>query len=401
MKFKDCYFIIKIKTKMITDTVESNQLPINTNESFKSNLKICQNDGCEKPCVAKAKYCQKHKKGKKCKYKDCGKRPHFNYKELLSGLYCVKHKKDNMVNVTTKKCEYINCNKIPNFNFEGENPIYCFLHKQDGMIDVKHKKCKFEGCEKRPTFNLEGNKPLYCSEHKEKDMVNITMKKCEYIDCDKIPSFNFESEKTGIYCFDHKKEDMINVLSRKCKSEWCYTQVAKKYKGYCLFCFFNLYPDSPIFRNHKTKEKSVIDFVKENFEDYDWIEDKRIKEGCSKRRPDIMLDFGSHIIIIEIDENAHANYDCSCENKRLMEISKDLGHRPIVFIRFNPDSYIDKDSKKIKSCWSSNKQNGILYINNKKQWKYRLECLKDQVEYWIKNETKRTIKIIQMFYDEN
>ena len=31
--------------------------------------------------------------------------------------------------------------------------------------------------------------------------------------------------------------------------------------------------------------------------------------------------------------------DCSCENKRIMEISQDLGHRPIVFIRFNPDEY--------------------------------------------------------------
>ena len=62
-----------------------------------------------------------------------------------------------------------------------------------------------------------------------------------------------------------------------------------------------------------------------------------------------MVDFGSHIIVIEIDENIHSNYNCICENKRLMEISKDLGHRPIVFIRFNPDSYIDKDGKKIKS----------------------------------------------------
>jgi hypothetical protein len=33
---------------------------------------------------------------------------------------------------------------------------------------------------------------------------------------------------------------------------------------------------------------------------------------------------GSHIIIVEIDENKHTDYDCSCENKRLMELSKDL-----------------------------------------------------------------------------
>ena len=64
---------------------------------------------------------------------------------------------------------------------------------------------------------------------------------------------------------------------------------------------------------------------------------------------------GSHIIIIEIDENAHTDYDCSCENKRLMEISQDLGFRPIVFIRFNPDDYVDKDGNNIKSCWKLNR----------------------------------------------
>jgi hypothetical protein len=46
------------------------------------------------------------------------------------------------------------------------------------------------------------------------------------------------------------------------------------------------------------------------------------------------------IIIIEVDENGHNNEEyCACENKRIMEISQDLSHKPIVFIRFNPDKY--------------------------------------------------------------
>jgi len=58
-----------------------------------------------------------------------------------------------------------------------------------------------------------------------------------------------------------------------------------------------------------------------------------------------------YIIIIEVDENKHTNYDCNCENKRLMELSQDLQHRPIVFIRFNPYSYTDKNGVKIASYW--------------------------------------------------
>ena len=113
----------------------------------------------------------------------------------------------------------------------------------------------------------------------------------------------------------------------------------------------------------------------------------------------MLLDMGSYIIIIEIDEGAHINYDCSCENKRTMELSQDLGHRPIVFIRFNPDSYIDKDSNKVSSCWRLNKQ-GILTIPKTRlvEWDNRIEALESQIKYWIDNPSSKTIEVIELFY---
>lgn len=156
-----------------------------------------------------------------------------------------------------------------------------------------------------------------------------------------------------------------------------------------------------MIRNYKTKEKTVVDYIQQTF-DKSWICDKRINDGCSKRRPDLLLDMGKHVIIIEIDENQHMNYDCSCENKRLMEISQDVGHRPIVFIRFNPDDYIDSNGQKIKSCWIPNKSNGLLYIPKTKEveWNNRLDILKNQIQYWLYNKTEKTIEIIQLFYDK-
>jgi hypothetical protein len=35
--------------------------------------------------------------------------------------------------------------------------------------------------------------------------------------------------------------------------------------------------------------------------DQSWVFDKSIDGGCSKRRPDIFLDMGSEILIIEVD----------------------------------------------------------------------------------------------------
>ena len=64
-----------------------------------------------------------------------------------------------------------------------------------------------------------------------------------------------------------------------------------------------------------------------------------------KTCPDAYLDLLTHIIIIECDENQHKGYEDICENKRTMEISNDFNFRPIVFIRFNPDSYTKNGNK--------------------------------------------------------
>ena len=185
-----------------------------------------------------------------------------------------------------------------------------------------------------------------------------------------------------------------------CKSSWCetITNRNRKYNGYCLRCCVFLHPEIKVVRNYKTKENEVYDRIKKQFPSIDWISDKSIKEGCSKRRPDVFADFGSHILIVEIDEKQHNDYDCSCENKRLMEISRDVGHRPIVFIRFNPDSYIDKSGKKISSCWKHNKS-GLMYVYKKDEWETRLKCLFSQIQYWSENITTKIVEIIELYYN--
>ena len=162
-----------------------------------------------------------------------------------------------------------------------------------------------------------------------------------------------------------------------------------------------MFPDKPVSRNYKTKEYSVVDFVKTTYPELSWKSDKKVENGCSRRRPDLLVDLGYQILIVEIDERQHKDYDCSCENKRLMELSQDLGHAPIIFIRFNPDSYINK-SETISSCWGNDKK-GICRIKNDKkdEWEVRLSTLKRQIDYWLvpTNITCKTIEIIELFYD--
>ena len=296
-------------------------------------------------------------------------------------------------------CKENGCKIIPSFNKEGETKaLYCSEHKKDGMVYVKSKTCL--ECKKHPLFNKEGEtKALYCNAHKKDEMVDVKNKTC--LECKKQPAFNKEGETKALYCSAHKKEGMVDVKNKTCKSDWCSTRVKEKYDGYCVFCYINLFPDKPVSRNYKTKEYAVVEYIKTKFSSLNWIADKIISGGCSKRRPDLLLDLFYQIIIIEIDENQHTDYDCSCQNKRIMELSQDLGHRPIVFIRFNPDDY-EQNGIIITSCWGQDEK-GICIVKKtkKSEWIKRLKTLEEQIKYWINptNMTNKTIETIQLYYD--
>ena len=185
--------------------------------------------------------------------------------------------------------------------------------------------------------------------------------------------------------------------SALCKASHCETMGIKKYSGYCLSCCLEVCPDIEVLRNYKTKEKDVVERITNHFKDYSWITDKKIADGCSKRRPDLLLDLKSHIIIVEVDEKKHSSYDSSNDNKRVTELLKDVNNRPIVFIRFNPDNYIDNNGNKVKSCWKLNKQ-GVFYIANLKDWNHRIETLIEQIMYSIQNPAQKIVETIYLFY---
>jgi hypothetical protein len=347
-------------------------------------------------------YCETHKKEnmvdvthKTCL--ECDLRPNFNFKGKKSGLYCESHKKEGMVDVLSKKCQEHNCEKSPTFNFKGKTAIYCGDHKKEGMVNVKDKMCQESNCETIPIFNFKGKKGgIYCETHKKENMVDVRHQTC--LDCELRAGFNFKGNTKGIYCGIHKKEGMVDVVHKMCLTEHCEIRGSKKFENYCLFCFINTFPDKPVAKNYKTKEKAVSDYIKQEFSEFTLITDKKLEGGCSRRRPDILLDLGYQVIIIEIDENQHEDY--ICENKRIMEISQDLGHRPVVFIRFNPDAYKTPQGN-ITGCWGPNGK-GILVVKKSKQkeWSERLETLKETVKIWLNNQTQKTIEMVHLFYDK-
>ena len=188
--------------------------------------------------------------------------------------------------------------------------------------------------------------------------------------------------------------------SKTCKyhiESQCFTLGSPKYEGYCVNCYSQLFPDKPISRNYRTKERCVADFVRDSFPDYDITFDKKVPDGCSKKRPDIRFDFGSFVLIVEVDEHRHQGY--SCENKRIMTIMQDIGLRPMVIIRFNPDAYVNENGNKVTSCWGFNKL-GKSRVKPSKQieWTDRLNTLNEQIENCISNGPTKDLTVIHLFY---
>lgn len=378
-------------------------------------LKRCAASGCYTTPIynvsgsAIAKYCGEHKTeeminvvSKRCQHAECNLIAQFNVEGEKTGAYCSAHKLPDMIDIKHKRCETPGCTKMPSYKYlEDTQPRFCATHKMDTMIDGKHLRCEYTGCNKNPTYSEPGNiRAKMCSIHKTETMVDVFHTKCLINGCNVRAIYNVKNIKSAKYCINHREPGMIDVFAKICLSEWCLTKCSNKYEGYCMYCYINLFPEKPIARNYKTKEKTVVDSIMETFPQMTWLSDKTVVDGCSRKRPDLLLDLGYQVIIVEIDENQHNTYDCSCENKRLMELSQDIGHRPIVFIRFNPDDYIDINGTKISSCWKLQKT-GILAINRlkTKEWATRLDVLKNQINYWLTNTTDKTIEIIHLYYN--
>jgi hypothetical protein len=338
-----------------------------------------------------------------CNFEDCNKIPSYNFENEKKAIYCFFHKLDNMINIKSNTCCEINCKRMPIYNFKNEiTPLFCSFHKDETMVNVSSKKCEYPNCKIRPNYNFYGKKTgIFCSNHKLENMVDVKNKKCNYENCSRQPSFNYENEKKAIYCSFHKLESMVDIINKKChSSQYCLgTNANPKYKGYCSICYQHLFPNDPLtFQiRSKTKEIAVRDYINLNFEGFQ--HDTPLWTGncdCThRRRIDHRKLIGNTLLCVETDENQHkkSNYETSCEHKRIMKLSQDVGERSIIFIRFNPDNYI-KNKIKIASCWAEDEKH-VLLIKNKEEWLKRLDVLKNEIVYWCNqdNKSSKTIEI--------
>ena len=112
--------------------------------------------------------------------------------------------------------------------------------------------------------------------------------------------------------------------------------------GLCNYC-----SEFKVKKHEHTKEIAVKTILENN--NIDFTHDKIVIGGCGSRlRPDFVIDAATHLIIVEVDENQHRQYNTQCDEARTVNLFHDFGGIPLVFIRYNPDNY-KKDGKIIRS----------------------------------------------------
>lgn len=275
---------------------------------------------------------------------------------------------------------------------------FCSTHASPDMIQLAGRCKNAAGCTRQASFAHAGKTAQFCQTHADATMVNVRSRECKHAGCTLQPAFNFPGKRVGAYCYRHKLADMVNVIAPRC--ECCGITTVKANGNHCLYCSINLFPNLPRVCNYKTKEKAVADAVRSWFPDLDWAFDRVVHGAGSGRRPDIRLDMGTYVLIIEVDESQHRTYECICENKRVMQLYVDCGQRDVVLVRFNPDSYVNASNCKVPSCWGLTPSRGILVVKKAKDWEHRLAALKRALHLAFEHGAAgKTVHEMRLFYD--
>ncbi len=185
-----------------------------------------------------------------------------------------------------------------------------------------------------------------------------------------------------------------------CRTPLCErAHLGPSFRHRCRFCATHAFPHETFAgaRQHRTKERLVVDAVRAEFPAFDWVHDRRVEGGCTALRPDLLCQFGSHVVIIEVDEQAHARAGTACEWARLNALAEDLRFQPLVVLRFNPDAYTDAAGVRHRACVRPDAR-GHLVVAEPDAWRARLECLLARVRHYATGAPAEMLVVEHLFY---
>lgn len=191
-----------------------------------------------------------------------------------------------------------------------------------------------------------------------------------------------------------------------CTTEGCLGNVYYRdpEKKFCYHCFCTKHNFIP--SNIKLREKYFHKLITNDFNELKFNYNKSQPNDCKQTRyPDWSKDFGSFLLIVECDEKQHRGESYLCEDKRTVQIYQNAAHRPIVFIRFNPDNYVDDTGESRQGCfrWGVDQKTQVKDMKvDMNEVCRRWALIKKQIKFYtqnLENPPTKAITIHKLFYD--
>lgn len=253
----------------------------------------------------------------------CGKsQPNYALPGEKAG-FCAGCKGPAMVDVNNGRCF---CGKVrPTFAFPGDRAAFCMGCKLPGMVDVKSLRCK---CGKhQPRFGLPGGRPTCCSTCKEDGMTDLRQPLCS---CGESAYYGSAGGQ-AVSCIRCRAPNMVPSNRHTCIVGAC--EPIKKVHFAQTACY-ECRERIPL----KVWERKVVDELKRLGIEYSYYDSSAPcaqAKGVRAFRPDFTFVLDDYVVILEVDENEHRNYELSCEVGRVGDI-KDAIELPLLLIRLNP-----------------------------------------------------------------
>ena len=301
-----------------------------------------------------------------------------------------------------KSCEHPDCNTRPHYNLQGEKRgKFCSLHKAPGMVDVKSPKCEHPDCKTQPHYGLPGQKATRCGTHKAdiQGCMKDPKKKCSTRSCNELALYADPTANSASCCETHKKPLQLNIIERKCSSCGLPDVLLK---SLCSDC-------NPELRKRyiMAKQEDVKHYLERNAPDliekllsYDTIVWGRSECGKDTlERPDFHFMGDNGHVMLEVDEHQHKSYpcrmkcecpigetECKCQQLRMLRISSNnFGGSPVIWIRYNPDTYKCVGGKPLAN--GSNK---------------RMEVMTDWLRHFLEHPNEDGVSLVKqifLYYD--
>lgn len=228
----------------------------------------------------------------------------------------------------------------------------------DNMCDFKNSTTDI--CGRRATYGLPALQPSRCARHREEKMITGSNKLC--------------------------------IANLPPHSLLCPNRAEDGLSGFCSHCFHHLFPADPKTRKirDRTKEMKVVNYMCVRYPDL--VHDRPLVYGdCDclhRRRIDLRMVVEGTLLAIEIDEDQHGKgkgkYTPDQEAERYNDIMMIHGGK-MLFIRFNPDAYLDANDKKTDT-----------------ELAVRLARLEEEVKYQIdriRRGVNTILDVSYLFYD--